>query len=114
MPAAYVIRRRAQMNVRFALTAAPAAAVVRSKAPVRTVAEGAEIAVSSLSAIAVSGRISLLPFIHDLLVRLLDFLEFCLRLIFMRIIDIGIRMIFSAQSAVSFFYLIIRRVSVYS
>ena len=56
-----------------------------------------------------SGR-SPLAFVHDLLIRLLDLLEFFLRLIFIGIVHIGVRVIFPAQRAVGLFDLLVRRV----
>ena len=44
----------------------------------------------------IPGR-AVFPLFHDLLIGLLDFFEFRLCLILVRIIDIGIRMIFSAE-----------------
>ena len=67
--------------------------------------------VISVAAIAILGTTSVLTLFHDLLVSLLHFFEFFFGLILIRIIDIGIRVILSAQLPVCLFYFIIRCVS---
>ena len=56
------------------------------------ISEGAVIVTGAASA---SGR-AVLPLMHDLLVGLLDLLEAGFRLVFVGIVDIGIRVIFAA------------------
>ena len=67
--------------------------------------------VISVAAITILGTASVLTLFHDLLVSLLHFFEFFFSLILIRIIDIGIRVILSAQLPVCLFYFIIRCVS---
>ena len=62
----------------------------------------------SVAAVAAARRCasggSVFLFIHDLLVGLLNLFEFFLRLSFIGVVDIGVRMIFPAQCPVCFFY----------
>jgi len=82
-------------------------------------AEWVEAAERAIAAVSISAirrtsalvRGAVLAFIHDLFVRLLHLFEFFFCFCFIRIIDIGIRVILSAQLPVCLFYFIIRCVS---
>ena len=66
-------------------------------------AAGASLGSSVARSAEAGSGIGVLALIHDLLVGLLDQLEHFLRLILVRIVDIGIGMVFAAELTVSFF-----------
>ena len=76
-----------------------------------TITVKAAVTVSSLTALAVtsltiaSGSL-IFPLLNDLVIGFLDLLEFFLCLLFVRVIDIRVRMIRPAQLSICFFYLI--------
>ena len=82
---------------------------------VSEISKAAEILISaSISAairtasIGAASGCSPLPFVHDLLVRLLNLFEFFLRLILIRIVHVRVRMVFPAQRTVSFLDFLVR------
>ena len=76
--------------------------------------EATERTISVLAIWTVIPGRAVFPLFHALLIGLLDFFEFRLCLILVRIIDIGIRMIFSAEVTICFFYLVIGSITGYS
>ena len=78
-------------------------------AEVSEVAISATVVAISAGRTVVAGSIgsSIFPFLHNLLIGLLNFFEFGFSLIFVGIIDIGIRVILPAERAVSFFDVIV-------
>ena len=71
--------------------------------------KSAKAAVIIAAIVSISG--SLLSLFHDLFISLLNLFEFLLSLLFVWIVNIGIRMVLSAQFAVCFLHFIIGCVS---
>ena len=99
-----IVERRAHVLLihafRRALSLLAAIAVAAETAKTAETAEAPRILVLRLLALA-------LTLIHDDLVCLLDFLEFFLISLLVRIAHVGVRMIFAAQLFICFFYLIV-------